>query len=120
MILVDTSAWIRHLRARDSRLVKLLTELRVVTCDVVVGDLALGSGLPPEFRGLLAHLPKVATPSSRDVLDFITRHDKAFRTVGVGWADAQILAAAANAGALLYSHDSPQRTAWRRLGFRLV
>jgi len=49
MILVDTNAWINHLRKRDSRLVLFLTQQRVRTCDVIVGELLLGSGLPKTF-----------------------------------------------------------------------
>lgn len=119
MILVDTSVWLRHLRARDDRLVALLEEQRVFTCDVVRGELALGAGLPGAFGDMLQLLPTLPSPSSAETLAFIARHDRSFRTVGIGWADAQILVTAAQAGARLYSHDRPQRTAWRRLGFRL-
>lgn len=46
MILADTNAWIRHFRATDMRLVVFLKEQRARTCDVVIGELLLGSGLP--------------------------------------------------------------------------
>ena len=51
MILVDTNAWIHHLRRRDERLVRFLDEQRVHTCDVVIGELLLGAGLPKAFAG---------------------------------------------------------------------
>jgi hypothetical protein len=98
----------------------MLRELRVVTCDVVRGELALGTGLPRELAEHLARLPRLVTPSTREVIDFIERHDRSLRTVGVGWADVAIMTSAIQAGARLYSHDRPQRTAWRRLGFRLA
>jgi predicted nucleic acid-binding protein len=119
VILVDTSAWIRHLRAADRRLSDLLREQRVFTCDVVTGELTLGSGLPAALHQQLGLLPRVPVPTSKETLEFLQRHHRPLRTVGVGWADVQIIAAAAQSGALLYSHDRPQRTAWRRLGFRL-
>jgi predicted nucleic acid-binding protein len=118
LILVDTSAWIRHLRATDRRLVELLRAQRVFTCEVVTGELALGSGLPAELHRQLAHLPRIAVPGAAETVEFLQRNLRSLRTLGVGWADVQIIAAAARAGALLYSQDRPQRTAWRRLGFR--
>src|SRR5438552_6277017 len=39
VILVDTNAWIHHLRKADQRLVRFLGEQRVRTCDVVIGEL---------------------------------------------------------------------------------
>jgi predicted nucleic acid-binding protein len=42
MILVDTSAWIQHLRKSDTELVTFLKEQRVRACDVVIGELLLG------------------------------------------------------------------------------
>lgn len=43
MILVDTSIWIDHLRAKDDDLVRLLTEGQVLTHPFVAGELALGN-----------------------------------------------------------------------------
>ena len=120
MILVDTSTWVRHFRVADPRLVRLLGDLRVVTCDVVIGELALGSGMPDEAAELLGLLPSLPVPSATDTLKFIARHGPALSTSGVGWADAQILLTAVEAGALLHSADGPQRMVWRRLGFRLA
>ena len=44
MILVDTNAWIHHSKKADVRLVGFVTERRVRTCDVVIGEVFLGSG----------------------------------------------------------------------------
>jgi predicted nucleic acid-binding protein len=61
VILVDTSAWVSHLREADARLVQFLLEGRVRTCDVVIGELLLGAGIPRGVvRDLLA-LPRVLT-----------------------------------------------------------
>jgi len=105
MILVDTSAWVNHLRKRDSRLVLFLSQQRVRTCDVVVGELLLGSGLPKTFASDLAALPHLPSPSATDTRVFISRHRSAFAGVGVGWADVQILVAAAAAGARIHTSD---------------
>jgi alpha-tubulin suppressor-like RCC1 family protein len=43
LILVDTNAWIQHLRRNDPRLERFLLQERVYTCDVVIGELLLGS-----------------------------------------------------------------------------
>jgi hypothetical protein len=66
MIVVDTNTWINHLRTRDSRLVSFLSQQRVRTCDVVVGELLLGSGLPKTFASDLAALPHLPSPSAGD------------------------------------------------------
>ncbi len=95
-----------------------LRNLQVVTCDVVLGELSLGSGVSVEANEALQDLPRIPTPSAVETQTFIRRHADSFRAAGVGWADAKIIAAAATAGALLYSADKPQRAVWRELGFR--
>jgi predicted nucleic acid-binding protein len=118
LILVDTSAWISHLRSSDARLVGMLKENRVVTCDVVIGELELGAGFPKSLLALFESLPRVSSPSSSRTLERLRRKKSAFASSGVGWADAQILIAAEDAGALLHSADRAAKTVWRRLGFR--
>jgi predicted nucleic acid-binding protein len=89
MILVDTNAWVNHLRKRDSRLVLFLSQQRVRTCDVVVGELLLGSGLPKTFASDLAALPHLPSPSATDTRAFINRHRSALAGAGVGWAECR-------------------------------
>lgn len=120
MILVDTNTWIAHLRQADARLSRYLRENRVVSCDVVQGELLLGSGLPRAIEDLMALLPSVPTPTSGETVGFVRRNIAAFRGSGVGWADTQIIAAAASSGARLYSSDRAVQTVWRKLGFRLA
>jgi len=120
VILADTNAWVAHVRRSDDRLVRLLLEARIVTCAVVVGELLLGSGLPPALTDSLSRLPAVPSPSAAETVDYISRHRKTFGASGVGWADAQIIVAAAKAGALVYSSDRAVRSVWKRLGFRLA
>ena len=109
MILVDASAWIHHLRRSDPRLVGFLGQQRVRTSDVVIGELLLGSGLPAGFARDLAALPTVASPGAEETRAFVERHRRTFAGAGVGWADAQIILAAATAGARLYTTDRAVR-----------
>jgi predicted nucleic acid-binding protein len=115
VILVDTNAWIRHFRAADVRLVTFLTEQCVRTCDVVVGELLLGSGLPKGAARDLLALPRLPSPSALETRVFIERHARTFAGSGVGWADTQIVLAAAKAGARLHSSDTAVRKVCREL-----
>lgn len=105
MILVDTNAWVEHLRRADTALIALLRRHSVRTCDVVIGELLLGSGLPKTFARDLAALPKLPSPTAADTRSFIERHSRSFAGAGVGWADAQIIITAVKSGARLYTSD---------------
>ena len=120
MILVDTNAWIRHLRKADARLVTFLTEQRVRTCDVVIGELLLGSGLPKGVARDVLALPRLPSPGATETRVFMERHGRAFAGSGVGWADAQIVLATAKAGARLYSSDVAVRRLCRKIDVVLV
>ena len=120
MILVDTNAWIRHLRVTDSHLVRFLLQQRVHTCDVVLGELRLGSGLPKNFAQDILALPRLPSPTAAEARAFIERHLSAFAGSGVGWADAQIVLAAAKTGARVHSSDRAVRKTCRALGVPLT
>jgi predicted nucleic acid-binding protein len=47
VILVDTDAWVHHLRTKDKGLVELSRQEHIRTCDVVIGELLLGPDFPP-------------------------------------------------------------------------
>ncbi|MGH7434990.1 MAG: type II toxin-antitoxin system VapC family toxin [Polyangiaceae bacterium] len=120
MILVDTNAWVRHLRQADTRLVQLLLEGRVRTCDVVIGGLLLGAGLPAGFAADMMALPRIPTPPPAGTRAFVERHRRSFGGSGVGWADAQILHAANQAGTRIYTSDGPVRRVCRALKLQLA
>ena len=105
MILVDTSVWIDHFRATDEVLVALLSEGRVLTHPMVVGELALGNlHNRKEVLGLLDRLPKAPVATDDEVLLFIERRRLMGR--GIGYVDAHLLAAAALAeSGLLWTTD---------------
>lgn len=120
MILVDTNAWLHHLRKRDPRLVRFLLQQRVRTCDVVVGELLLGSGLPKSFAADLLALPRLPSPAAAETRLFIERHRSGFVGSGVGWADAQIILAASKAGARIHTSDRSVRAVCTAIGLSLA
>lgn len=120
MILVDTNAWIHHFKKTDARLVTFLTEHRVRTCDVVIGELLLGSGLPKGAARDLLALPRLPSPGATETRVFIERRGRSFAGSGVGWADAQILLAAVKAGARLHSGDAAVRKLCRAIDVALA
>ena len=120
MILVDTNAWVSHLRKADARLVEFLRQQRVRTCDVVFGELLLGSGLPKSFARDLAALPRLPSPTALETRVFIERHVRSFSGAGVGWADAQIMLSASKSGARLHTSDRSVRRLCTRVGITLT
>lgn len=120
VILVDTNAWVQHLRKADTVLVAFLRQQRVRTCDVVIGELALGSGLPKTFARDLAALPKLPSPTALETRMFIERHARSYAGAGVGWADAQIILSAAKAGARLYTSDRSVRRVCKAIDVALA
>jgi predicted nucleic acid-binding protein len=113
VILVDTNAWVNHLRRRDALLVLYLSQQRVRTCDVVVGELLLGSGLPKSFAADLMALPRLPSPTAAETRTFVERHARSLRGSGIGWADAQIILAAHRSGARIHTSDEGVRRACR-------
>lgn len=104
MILVDTSVWADHLRARDAAMEAALQAGRVCIHPMVIGELALGH-LPRRAStlGMLRTLPHVAVADADEVLAFIEAHRLQGR--GVGLVDVHLLAAAAL---------TPDTTLWAR------
>ena len=120
MILVDTNAWIHHLRTGDARLVRFLSQERVHTCDVVIGELLLGSGLPRTFASDLFALPSLPSPGASQTRTFVARHGRVFAGSGVGWADVQIILTALNAGAKVHTSDRAVRRVCRGVNVALA
>jgi predicted nucleic acid-binding protein len=116
VILVDTNAWVNHLRRNDPRLVVFLGQQRVRTCEVVIGELLLGAGLPKGFARDLAALPTLPSPTAIETRRFIERHGRSFAGSGVGWADAQIILAAAKSGSRVHTSDRSVRLVCSALG----
>jgi predicted nucleic acid-binding protein len=114
-VLPDASAWVAHLKRRDPVLVRHLAENRAVTCDVVVGELLLGHGLPPELLRHLAVLPRIPCPSTGETGAFIERHREVLKRAGLGFSQVEVLLAARGAKAALHTRDPGLTQAWRQL-----
>lgn len=97
MILVDTSVWIGHLRARDEALAWYLDQGEVLMHPCVLGELACGNlRNRAELLSLLHRLPQSRCASAGETLYFIERRQLMGK--GIGWVDAQLLAAVALGG----------------------
>ncbi|WP_119678885.1 type II toxin-antitoxin system VapC family toxin [Indioceanicola profundi] len=92
MILVDSSVWIDHLRARDEVLMSLLVERRVAGHPFILGEVALGSIANRDVVvEQLKELPQLAVAEDAEVMALIDRHRLFGR--GIGYVDAHLLAA---------------------------
>jgi predicted nucleic acid-binding protein len=105
VILVDTSVWIDHLRARDEELAALLGRSLVLSHPFVVGELACGNlRNRAELLQMLQQLPQAKVALDAEVLFFIERNRLMGR--GIGYVDAHLLAAVALGGsARLWTRD---------------
>jgi predicted nucleic acid-binding protein len=104
MILVDTSVWVDHLRARDARLAGLLERGEVLMHPYVIGEIACGSLADRAGVLELLHLlPTASLAEAGEVLGFIegTRlHGR-----GIGYVDVHLLAAATLDDVPLWTRD---------------
>ena len=115
MILVDTSVWVDHLRAREKTLAHLLDTGQVLTHPFVIGELALGNlrqrGV---ILGAIRVLPQAVFAAELVVLHFIDQHH--LFGIGIGYVDAHLLAAARLTPATtLWTRDKRLRAAASRL-----
>lgn len=115
MILADTSIWIDHLRSGDDVLVGLLGRSAVLAHPCVIGELALGNlRNRDEILGLLRDLPRAVVAEHDEVLRLIA--DERLHGHGVGYVDAQLLAAARlTRDATLWTRDKRLARLARRL-----
>ena len=116
MILVDTSIWVEHLRARSTALAKLLEEGQVLAHPFVIGELALGRLEPRDvILNALLDLPCARSATDDEVLHLIDQEGLA--GLGIGYVDAHLLAAVRlSAGASLWTRDKRLRQAADRMG----
>ncbi len=115
MILVDTSIWIDHLRARDEQLALLFDAGTVLSHPFVTGELALGN----LFRryaviGALQDLPQAKVATDAEVLHLVA--EKSLFGTGIGYTDAHLLTAVAlTPGSTLWTRDKRLRAVAFRL-----
>ena len=105
MILVDTSVWIDHLRAGDKELARLLEQSRVFMHPWVLGEIALGNLRQRQtVIDALRNLPELPCADDAEVLHFI--ESAGLGGTGIGYVDAQFLAAARLApGTTIWTRD---------------
>jgi predicted nucleic acid-binding protein len=116
VILVDTSVWVDHLRARDAALVGLLDAGEVLGHPFVLGELALGSLRQRKLvLTSLEDLPQASVATDPEVLNFVER--QRLYGFGIGYVDAHLLAAARlTPDASLWTRDRRLHEAAVRLG----
>lgn len=117
MILVDTCVWVEHLRGRRRarELRTLLDEDRVLVHPWIIGELSLGrlGGRRRAILRDLSLLPAAATVGDGEVMEMIEARSLA--GTGIGWVDAQLIAAALVSGARLWTFDADLDRAARAL-----
>ena len=92
MILVDSSIWIDHIRARDELLATLLARHEVLAHPFIIGEVALGNIRNRNaVLGRLEELPRAELATDEDVLSLIEQHR--LYGLGIGYVDAHLLAA---------------------------
>ena len=115
MILVDTSIWIDHLRARDEQLAVLLEAGTVLAHPFVTGELALGNLVNRHaVIGALQELPQANVATNTEVLRFIGARN--LFGAGIGYTDAHLLTAVLlTPGSTLWTRDKRLRAVALRL-----
>ncbi len=115
-VLVDTSVWVAHWRARNAALAALLQADAALMHPMVLGEIACGT--PPQRATSLAALADLrpahqATPS--ETLALIERH--ALYGQGLGWVDCTLLASTLiTPAARLWTLDARLAAQAQRLG----
>src|SRR5438876_1717193 len=107
MILVDTSVWVDHFRTGHSTLVRLLEDGVVLGHPWIVGELALDHlSKRHEVLRLLGGLPQATVATEEEIMTLIDRHRLYGLGLGIGYVDAQLLAATQlTADAALWTGD---------------
>lgn len=115
-ILADTSIWIGHFRTPNTILKSFLEDGAVLMHPCIHGELALGSMKDRvEVLKLLAALPESDIATNDEVLFVIER--KQLWSLGIGWIDAQLLAAARlTSDCSLWTFDVSLRKAAEKAG----
>jgi predicted nucleic acid-binding protein len=115
VILVDTSVWVDHLRARDETLFQLLDAEQVLIHPFVIGEVALGHLRRRRLvLDTLRIIPQAPIASHGEVLHFIDEHG--LFGFGIGYVDVHLLASAQlTAGVKLWTRDKRLLDAANRL-----
>jgi predicted nucleic acid-binding protein len=115
-VLVDTSVWVAHFRARNEALVALLGLDRVLSHPMIVGELACGT--PPARARTLGDIGLLAQAQRAGVgetMEFIERHQ--LYGLGCGLIDLMLLTSTLlTEGAQLWTLDQRLASLAARFG----
>lgn len=104
MVLVDTSVWINHLNAGNTKLKTLLLEIEVVCHPFIIGELACGNiKNRKEVFSLLETLPVRPVVTDNEFRHFLEHHKLMGK--GIGFVDIHLLAAARLSRVTLWTED---------------
>jgi predicted nucleic acid-binding protein len=118
MTLVDTSAWIDHLRNGNPLVSASLDAGEVMVHPIAVGELACGNlRNRKEILSLLARLPQAKVAEQSEALTLVESRN--LHRTGLGWIDAHLLASALLSAAQLFTLDQGLGRAAARLGIRV-
>lgn len=118
MILVDTSIWIDHLHAAESRLIALLADDEIGCHPLVIEELALGSiRKRDDVLDLLSNLYSFPTVAHAEVLHLVERRRLWGR--GLSAIDVHLLGAVTLVGGQLWTRDRRLTAASRDCGIAI-
>lgn len=92
MVLVDTNVWIEHFRSSSSQLIEFLMAGKVVTHELVLGELSLAHFNKKDRELILERLhalEKIETSRHQDVYEFSLENKLSGK--GIGWIDCHLL-----------------------------
>jgi predicted nucleic acid-binding protein len=116
--LVDPSVWIDHVRASDVTLAQLIEGERVVTHEMVSGEIACGSMRNREsILGALGRMARIATVEHGVAMAPLERRGLWGR--GLAWVGVSLLVSAESEGAGLWTRDRSVRAWSKACGVRL-
>ena len=121
IVLVDSSAWLRHLRARDPLLEALLLRSVVRGHADIAGEIAMGRDPEAsEFRDEVLALPSLAPVDRMHLLQLVSSH--AMNGTGIGWIDAGLIGACLESAVpvWLYTFDRRMARVAVTLGIRVL
>ncbi len=120
MILVDTSIWIDHLHATETRLVRLLTDDEIGCHHLVIEELALGSIKQRDVvLGMLSNLHQFPTVTHLEILHLVERRRLWGR--GLSAIDVHLLGSVVLVeGAQLWTRDNRLKGVCTEVGVSLV
>jgi predicted nucleic acid-binding protein len=117
MYLVDTNLWIQHFRSQSSPLAQHLLNGEVMTHELIIGELSLGSFRKSNRKVILSRLhalERLPSASYQEILDFV--ETKKLYSAGIGWVDVCLLYACWIHKVRLLTEDKAMKRLAHQLG----